>query len=157
MISVASMYHRTSDHPDLLHRTGGALGMMIYIILSTPVYALNGSTNVSPAVRVIVSLLPPTAFSLGNSILTQAEGPRSNGVHWNTLFDAEVSDATARDNGTQPLGVSLGALGGMLLLDTIVMITLAWWLDKVRCVIDVWWLYSKAEDCCTLALEMLKT
>ena len=98
-------------------RTGGAIGMLLYIVLSLPMYAL---TNASAATKTGVGILAPCAFSMGISMLVQAEGEH-RGVTWATVGDAGVS----------PVGVSMAALLGMLALDTVLYALLAVYLDAV--------------------------
>ncbi|KAA0167314.1 hypothetical protein FNF28_02846 [Cafeteria roenbergensis] len=100
-------------------RVGGAVGMLGYIVASTPSYGLQ-APGVSPAAKLAGSLLAPTGFSMANNIVTVAEGS-GEGVNWNNIGDPSLS----------PVGVSVGSLIGMLVLDTILYVALAWYLGKV--------------------------
>lgn len=100
-------------------RTGGAVGMLIYLALAGPSYALT-SPAVPRAVKLVISLLAPAGFNLGVSVIMSAETAKI-GLTWSNFGDDALS----------PAGVSLGALTGMLLLDAVIYGALAWYLDKV--------------------------
>lgn len=100
-------------------RTGGAVGMLIYLALAGPSYALT-SPAVPRAIKLLISLLAPAGFNLGVSVIMSAETAKI-GLTWSDFGDDNVS----------PAGVSLAALTGMLLLDAVLYGFLAWYLDKV--------------------------
>ena len=66
-------------------RTGGALGMLIYLLLSAPTYALT-LPGVPDALKIGLGLLAPCAFSLGTSIIVLAE-QRHAGVTWVSITE----------------------------------------------------------------------
>lgn len=100
-------------------RTGGAVGMLVYLALAAPAYALTGP-SVPVQLKGVLSLLAPCAFNLGNSIITNLEQARVGA----TVANFGDANATAA-------GVSLGFLSGMLALDFVLYTLLAVYLDKV--------------------------
>jgi ATP-binding cassette subfamily A (ABC1) protein 3 len=106
-------------------RTGGAVGMLGYLILSTPSYAFTGGAGSSGSMG-LACLLPPTAFSLGNAILTEAErveqvGQAASGIQFSNFFDSKVTS----------INISFGAVFLILILDLFILGVLAWYCDKV--------------------------
>lgn len=106
-------------------KTGGAVGMLGYLILSTPSYAFSGGSGHS-SLALFSCVLPPTAFSIGNDILMEAEKVRgvangATGIHFSNFFDAQATS----------ISVSFGSVFLMLLLDLVLLSILAWYCDKV--------------------------
>jgi ATP-binding cassette subfamily A (ABC1) protein 3 len=56
-------------------RTGGAIGMLVYLALSAPSYALTDN-SVSSGVKLFLAIFAPCAFSQGASLITTAESRR---------------------------------------------------------------------------------
>lgn len=100
-------------------RTGGAVGMICYLVLFLPSIAVR-TPSVPQAVQLAVSVVAPTGFSLGNSILLQAERGQV-GIHFGNLFERSTF-----------VGTSLGNIWLVLIGDAILYTFLAWYLDKVR-------------------------
>ena len=100
-------------------RTGGAVGMLVYMLLSAPTYALT-IPGVPYALKIALGLLSPCAFSLGTSIIVLAEQKHA-GITWGNAFNPAASN----------VNVSLGALGGMLVIDLLLYLGLGFYLDAV--------------------------
>jgi len=100
-------------------RTGGAVGMLLYILASTPSYGLENPALPLGA-KLGASLLAPTAFAMANSGISRAEA-RGVGATFANLNDPSVTG----------FGVSVGQLIGMLALDAVLYVALAWYLGRV--------------------------
>eukprot|EP01138_Halocafeteria_seosinensis_P011791 gb/GECG01012049.1/.p1 GENE.gb/GECG01012049.1/~~gb/GECG01012049.1/.p1 ORF type:complete len:1787 (+),score=203.96 gb/GECG01012049.1/:1-5361(+) len=106
-------------------KTGGAVGMLGFLVLSTPSYAFTGGAG-NPALLGVSCLLPPTAFSLGNAILTEAEkvqrsGEHASGIQFSNFFDRDITN----------IDISFGVVFLILILDLFILGALAWYCDKV--------------------------
>ena len=101
-------------------RTGGAVGMLFFIILSTPSYGLYNA-GVSKGLQLLSCLLAPIAFDFGALILNDAESG-SVGVHWSNINDPLAAPKVK---------LGLGAVMAMLVLDIFLYSLLAWYLNNV--------------------------
>jgi ABC-type multidrug transport system ATPase subunit len=103
--------------------TGGAVGMIIYLLAAAPSYALTGTygVSVSPGVKIALALLAPCAFNLGTVVIVLAEGGPAGGVHWSNWTDPDLTAA----------GVSIASLMGMLALDAVLYMAAAVWANRV--------------------------
>ena len=93
-------------------RTGGVVGMLLYLALFLPSLALRKS-SVPRGLQLISCLLAPTSFSLGNGIFNDAESNQV-GIQFSNLFD------------TSTVGISMGECLVMLWIDAVVYSVLAW-------------------------------
>jgi ABC-type multidrug transport system ATPase subunit len=100
-------------------KTGGAVGMLIYLALAGPSYALT-SPMVPSSVKIGLSIFAPMGFTLGVSTITAAELNRQ-GLNFSNFSNPNLTS----------IGVSVGSLTGMMFLDAFLYLVLAWYLDKV--------------------------
>lgn len=101
-------------------RSGGVVGMLVWIALSTPAYGLT-SASVSRGAQLASCLLAPIAFNFGASLLNLSEEGFA-GINWNTLGDRVAHSS---------IHLSLGTIMGMLVLDIVLYAALTWYLSKV--------------------------
>ena len=90
--------------------------MLLWILLSTPSYALTGTT-VGGGGKTALCLFAPLCYDMGLGVIEAGEATQL-GVQWG-------------DFGTGNGDISIGAVIGMLLLDAVLYGVLAWYLDKV--------------------------
>lgn len=100
-------------------KTGGAVGMLIYLALAGPSYALI-SPVIPASVKIGLAIFAPCGFNLGAAVITASELNRQ-GLNFSNFSDPNLT----------PIGVSVGSLTGMLFLDAFLYLCLAWYLDKV--------------------------
>jgi ATP-binding cassette, subfamily A (ABC1), member 3 len=100
-------------------RTGGAVGMLVYILASLPGFLLE-SGNVAPGAKIGVSVLAPTGFHIANTLLITAEA-QGTGITWENVADPHATT----------LNVSMASLMAVIAGDIALYIALAWYLGKV--------------------------
>ena len=98
------------------------------------------NNDTSPAVKSLLSLMSPCAFSLGTSILNFAE--QTHGINWSNISDAEVSKVRCSSLHVPRLNAanivmyrSITPLGSVLLMlafDTLFYFFLAYYTNQVR-------------------------
>ena len=101
-------------------RTGGVVGMLLWIALSTPAYGL-ASSSVSAAAQTFGCLLAPLAFNFGASILNSAENG-AVGVTWDNVGSVVTASG---------INVPLSTVLGMLVLDLALYAVITWYLSHV--------------------------
>lgn len=94
--------------------------MVLYLLLSLPAYAVQSNPDVASGIKLALCLFAPCAFNFGAYTAVMAEGTGA-GVTWANLYDTAVT----------PLGLSFGQILGMIVLDAVLYMFLAWYLDKV--------------------------
>lgn len=104
-------------------KTGGAVGMLLWLALYLPMLAIGGASTSGPT-KLGLSFVAPLGFSLGTVILNEVNG-NNMGVHWGNMFE------TSPTLSGQTQGASFGSVLLMLLFDFVVYSFLAWYLDKV--------------------------
>ena len=103
-------------------KTGGVFGMMLYLMLALPAYAFTAGlgAGVGVAPKIGLCIFAPFAFNLAIGVIMRSQ-QLGRPLGWGNLMDANLT----------PLGVPLGAVLGMLALDAVLYLLLAWYLNKV--------------------------
>lgn len=102
-------------------RVGSVIAFMGYWIASLPYYGLIQPSVPYSAILGTSLVLVPTAFSMGNAILVEAERTEVGGVHWDNITDRHLTS----------INMDIATLMWVTVVDIVWMAALAWYLDKV--------------------------
>jgi len=124
-------------------RTGGVVGMLLYLALFLPSLVVR-KPSVPRALQLVCSLLPPTAFSLGNDILNAAEGS-GVGLQFSNLFQ------------DSSFGISMGECLVMVLVDVVIFSIMAWyvWHLPVLQLLSRWCVSARVHHVCLFCFSAL--